>query len=223
KRLSDGISILANHTYSHCISDLWNAFPGQGGSAITPHNRRAERGNCNGGDQRHVFNLSAVMQTPKFQGKLLRVIASNWQFSPILKLKSSQFFTVTSGVDTALSGTGAQRPDLINPDPYPSNQSVDGWINASAFRATAPGTYSNVGMFNLKGPGVFQFDVALSRTFPIWEKRSIQLRGEAFNLPNHLNPGLPVSATNSAVFGKILNDISGTSGLSSGDQRIVQV
>jgi hypothetical protein len=223
KRLSNGISILANHTYSHCISDLWNAFPGQGGSAITPHNRRAERGNCNGGDQRHVFNLSAVMQAPKLQGRLLRAIASDWQFSPILKLKSAQFFTVTSGVDTALSGTGAQRPDLVNPNPYPANQSVDGWINASAFHATAPGSFSNMGIFNFRGPGLFQLDVALSRTIPISEKRSIQLRGEAFNLPNHLNPGIPVAATNSAAFGRIQSDVSGTSGLSPGNQRIIQM
>jgi hypothetical protein len=140
-----------------------------------------------------------------------------------MKIKSSQFFTVTSGLDTALSGTGTQRPDLINSNPYPDNQSVDGWINASAFRSTAPGTYSNMGLFNMRGPGVFQLDVSLSRTFPVWEKRSLQVRAEAFNLPNHLNPGVPVSATNSAVFGKILNDISGTSGLSAGDQRIVQL
>lgn len=223
KRMSKGLSILANHTYSHCISDLWNAFPGQGGTAVTPGNRRAERGNCNGGDQRHVFNLSAVTQTPRFQGKLMRLVASDWQFSPIVKLKSAQFFTVTSGVDSALSGTGAQRPDLINPNPYPEKQSVDGWINLSAFRATAPGSFSNTNTFNFRGPGLVQIDIALSRTIPLSEGRSLQVRGEAFNLPNHLNPGIPVAATNSAAFGRILNDVSGTSGLSPGNQRIIQL
>ena len=61
-----------------------------------------------------------------------------------------------------------------------------------------------------------------SRTFAIAEGKSIQLRGEAFNLPNHLNPGLPVAAVNQGTFGKIQTDISGTSGLSSGDPRIIQ-
>ena len=223
KRLSRGVSILANHTYSHCISDLWNAFPGQGGSSITPGNRRAERSNCNGGDQRHVFNLSAVTQTPKFSNHALRLIASDWEFSPILKIKSAQFFNVTSGIDSALSGTGAQRPDLVNANPYPLTPSVDGWINASAFRTTAPGSFSNMGMFNFKGPGQFQLDVALSRTIRVMEKRSLQIRGEAFNLPNRLNAGIPVAATNSAAFGKIQSDTSGTSGLSPGNQRIVQL
>jgi hypothetical protein len=55
------------------------------------------------------------------------------------------------------------------------------------------------------------------------EKRSIQLRGEAFNLTNHLNAGPPVLTTNSGTFGKIQSDISGTSGLTTGDQRIIQL
>src|SRR5262249_27629139 len=148
---------------------------------------------------------------------------TGWELSPILKIKSAQFFTVTSGVDSALSGTGAQRPDLINPNPYPQNQSVDGWINSTAFRATSPGTFSNMGMFNFPGPGSVQVDVALSRMIQIREKQMLQVRGEAFNLPNHLNPGIPVAATNSAAFGKIQSDISGTSGLSPGNQRIVQI
>jgi len=38
-----------------------------------------------------------------------------------------------------------------------------------------------------------------------------------------MNPSTPVSALNSAVFGKIQSDISGTSGLSAGDQRIIQL
>jgi hypothetical protein len=48
------------------------------------------------------------------------------------------------------------------------------------------------------------------------------LRAEAFNLPNHLNPSPPVSALNSGTFGQIQSDISGTSGLSAGDYRVIQ-
>ena len=75
----------------------------------------------------------------------------------------------------------------MNPNPYPANQTVSNWINASAFAPAAPGTYGNLGYNNLKGPGIFQLNMALSRNFPIGEKRHIQLRAEAFNLPNHLN------------------------------------
>jgi hypothetical protein len=64
--------------------------------------------------------------------------------------------------------------------------------------------------------------MSVSRTFRILEGKSIQVRAEAFNLPNHLNPALPIAALNQGTFGKIQADISGTSGLSAGDPRILQ-
>ena len=54
------------------------------------------------------------------------------------------------------------------------------------------------------------------------ERTGFELRGESFNLPNRLNPGLPIAAFNTGTFGKIQGDISGTSGLSGGDPRIIQ-
>ena len=62
----------------------------------------------------------------------------------------------------------------------------------------------------------------MSRTFAIREGKTLQLRAEAFNLPNHLNPGIPVAALNNGSFGKIQSDISGTSGLTAGNSRVIQ-
>jgi hypothetical protein len=119
----------------------------------------------------------------------------------------------------------------VSANPYPSNQSVNGWINKSAF-AYIPGTpgaplppaYGNLGYNNMKGPGVFQFNLAVSRNFPVWgEGRSIQLRGEAFNLPNHLNPSTPVNTLTAPNFGQITSDISGNNGIGAGDYRVIQL
>src|SRR5215471_4644109 len=47
KRLSRGTTVLANYTWSHCISDLWNGNPGNTGqSNATPGDRRFDRGSC---------------------------------------------------------------------------------------------------------------------------------------------------------------------------------
>jgi hypothetical protein len=126
-----------------------------------------------------------------------------------------------------------QTPNLVNPNPYPTNQTVNQWVNPAAFGVAPLGTYGNLGYNNMKGPGVFQLNVALSRTFAIRERKTIQLRAEAFNLPNHLNPSTPntsplsnttgISATNVSNFGQITNDISGNNGLNSGDYRIIQL
>ena len=73
---------------------------------------------------------------------------------------------------------------------------------------------------------MFQLKMALSRTFPIREGMSLQVRGEAFNLPNYLNAGNPGTAMNSPQFGVVSTDQSGNLGGSTqfgaGDYRIIQ-
>ena len=56
--------------------------------------------------------------------------------------------------------------------------------------------------------------MGVTRTFKISERQSVQFRAEAFNLPNHVNPGDPISAVNNALFGRILE---------AGDPRIMQL
>ena len=233
KRLSHNVNILANYTWSHCISDPWNQNPTNGGVYI-PGDRRAWRSNCVGIDVRQLFQFSMVATTPKFSGRAMRVLASNWQFAPNLEVKSAQLFTVTTGSDVALSTIANQTPNLLNTNPYPTNQTVGQWISKSSFANAAPGSYGNLGYNNLKGPGVFQLNFALSRNFAVREHQTLQLRGEAFNLPNHLNPFTPgngpvggnfggIAPLNAPNFGQITNDISGTGGLSTGDYRVVQL
>ena len=237
KRLSKGVTVLSNYTWSHCISDLWNGNPGNNGvSTATPGNRRNDRGNCFPNDQRQGFNLSVVAQSPTFANRALRLIASDWQVAPILKIKSAQFYTVLTGVDTALTGQGSQRATAVaGVDPYVSdrngctNAPCVAWGNPAAFTTPAAGTLGTLSNYSLKGPGVFQLDVAVSRTFKIQEKYALQIRAEAFNLPNHVNLAAPSPSTNSPNSYTITRDISGTSGLQSstglsdGDYRVIQL
>jgi hypothetical protein len=205
KRVSHHVSALGNYTWSHCISDVFEPDLGTGATSTIPGNRRANRSNCVTSDLRHVFNFSGVIQGPAgpvLSGGFARAVASNWQLSPIVKVKSATFFTVTSGVDRALSATPNQTPDQIG-NPYPANQSVRNWITASAFSLPVLGSYGTLGHNNLKGPGSFQIDAALSRTFQIREKQTVQLRAEAFNILNHANFNPPVATLNSGSFGQI--------------------
>lgn len=237
KRLSKGVTVLTNYTWSHCISDLWNGNPGNNGvSTATPFNRRNDRGNCAPNDQRQLYNLSVVAETPAFRDRVLRLVGSHWQFAPIMKIRSAQFYTVLTGVDTALNGQGSQRANRIaGVDPYLSNRNACtnspcvAWGNPAAFVAPAAGSLGTLSNFSLQGPGVFQFDMAVSRTFRILERYGFQVRGEAFNLPNHVNLAPPAPSTNSPNSFTITRDISGTSGLQSstglsdGDYRVVQL
>jgi hypothetical protein len=206
---------MANHTWSHCISDNWQQFPGVGGGSIgIPGNRRYDRGDCSTRDQRHVFNLSGVFQSPQFSGRAMRWLLGDWQLSPIIRLRSGQPFSVTAGVDNALSGIGGQRPDVVaGENPYVEDKGVAGWLRRAAFASPPPGTYGNLGANTFRGPGQIQIDVGLSRTFDVGENKTLQFRAESFNLPNHANLNDPVSALNDSNFGRIL---------SAGDPRIFQ-
>ena len=171
---------------------------------------------------------------PKFSSHAVRVLASDWQVAPILTIKSAQLFSVLAGPDLALTTVPGQPAQLKNTNPYPANQSVDHWLDPSAFAFPDFGTYGNLGLNNLKGPGVFQLNLSLSRNFPIAEHKSLQVRGEAFNLPNHLNPFTPgITPINGTLFGgqqallapnfgQITSDISGNNGLLPGDYRVIQ-
>ena len=232
-RISKGFSIQANYTYSHCIADLANPeLAVAGANYMIPGHRHPDRSNCALGDRRQLFNLSALYETPKFANNVARVLASGWQISPIVKLQTGPFLTITSGLDQALTGqTTYERVNLVNANPYTTSKSPSSYLNPAAFAQPALGTYGNIGANNILAPGAIYINAGLSRTFRIREKQSIQLRFEAFNIPNHVNYGppngltgngtatssagfiTPTAALNNPNFGKIL---------SADDPRIMQ-
>jgi hypothetical protein len=240
KALTHGVSMSTNYTWSHCISDVYDQQP-SGNGLVRPDNRRAYRGNCTVGvaDARHFFALNMVANMPKFANKALGIVASNWQLAPILQLKSGNFMSITSGTDraltTAFSATGGQGQtgnqllaDVYAPSKAATCAPCITYLNKDAFSIPALGTYGNMAYGTVQGPGLIQLNLALSRTFPIRENRTLQLRAEAFNLPNHLNPLIPAANQNlnSALFGIANQDQSGiagqVSGTTSGDYRVIQ-
>lgn len=67
--------------------------------------------------------------------------------------------------------------------------------------AVRPG---NAGRYTVHGPGYFNWDAAILKNFNLGtEKLKLQLRGEAYNTPNWVNPsGLSTNIT-SSTFGEV--------------------
>jgi len=70
--------------------------------------------------------------------------------------------------------------------------------------------------YTLVGPGYLNIDVALTKTIRVGERQRVDLRVEAFNVPNRTNfltnsPNNPSAVStgqqNGAAFGKILYDV----------------
>jgi hypothetical protein len=209
RRVSRGVTLSTNYTWSHCIADLTFNQPNSGGADgayLNPLNRRADRGNCQvtGDDRRQLFNMTAVAEAPQFSNATLRHVITGWRLSPLVRISSGPALTITSGSDVALSSinVAGQRPDQVLASPY-LNRSGLKYLNPAAFKVAALGTIGNAGNASVAGPITWKFDAALSRTFQVTEAQKVEVRAEAFNVTNSFRRGNPITALNSNIFGQI--------------------
>ncbi len=227
-RLTRNFSILANWTWSHCLSSP-ETTEITGPTYINPANPAADRSNCSS-DRRHVVNVSFIANTPNFSNRVLETIAGNWQFSTIFTGETGNYSTVTTTSDVALSGIGNQRPEQVLSNFYTNTYSTNGiYLNKAAFcvpTTSTPcpngftiGTYSTMPPLNVLNPGMIEVDTALVRSFKIRESQALQFRWEVFNLPNHTNLLAPVTSINSSAFGTFA---SAPAGQTPNQARIMQ-
>src|SRR5262249_44050095 len=158
-----------------------------------------------------VLNVSLVARTPAFANSTMNAVFGDWQIAPLVRWQSGSPYSVTTGVDNALSGLGGQRAVQASGDIY-GDKSVNNYQNINAFTSPAPGTYSTLPPNSFYGPSRLQNDLAVTRNFHV-AARQVQFRWEVFNVLNKPNFNNPTSSLNSSNFGRIL---------SAGDPRIMQ-
>jgi hypothetical protein len=200
-RFSSNYMVLANYTYSHCISEGTMTGELSGPQYQDPSNRRGSRGNCPF-DVRHMANLSFVAQSPHFAQTWTNRLLGNWQVAPLISVRTGLWFTPVTGVDNSLTGIGLDRPNVVG-DPYSTTSNVLQWLNPGSFVANPLGTFGNAGSFSLVGPKYFGIDVAVTRTFQVWESHKLEMRFEAFNAGNQTRLANPIANLSSAQFGRI--------------------
>jgi len=239
KRLSKGLLISTNYTWSHCISDLsiGDSTGNAGAGLLIPGNRRYDRSNCQsneiGGtfssDRRHIFNSTLVYEVPKFSDRRLSMFASGWKFAEIFRTTSAYLVTpgLASDVSLTTASAGIQRPVQVLQDPLCANPgpAPSCWINPAAFASPALGSLSPMGRNNIPGPRFWQFDTAFSRAFPIREGKTLEFRAEAFNVTNSMRPGISLPSLAAGASGLGLTFGTPTFGqiTSAQDPRILQM
>lgn len=222
KRFARDWSMLSAYTWQHTIGqvteDEWE-------EPQNTYNRKAERGN-NPPDFRHQFTSAWSYDLPFGPGKKYlagqgssRWLVGGWQLNGIIAMYSGQAFTPVLSFDPTNTGSGGARPDIIgNPSNFsnamsagcPSNQqTILCWYNPAAFAIppVAPGQtfatlFGNASRGMLRGPAQYNVDFSVFKNFQIKENQNVQLRGEAFNLFNTPEFGLPYNAV----------DVTGTAG-----------
>ncbi len=167
---------------------------------------QSDRGNADF-DQRH--NLT-IMYTWNLPGSHFAL--RDWSISGLTAFRSGQPYTLLAPTDVAAQGAGYvlnNRPDMLNSTAalYSTPLNVTGGqllLNPAAFAAPAPSALGNTGRNVFAGPGFYNFDVALGRSFrfPLLGENSwLRFRADMFNFLNHANLGNPDTLLTSPTFG----------------------
>lgn len=216
QRMSRRLSLLASFVWSKSIDDADSVIPGLFDSvgAQDERNLRLERGLS-------FFNVGRRISggwVYRLPGpRLLGAAGRDWTLSGILTLQDgTPLNPFYFALDFANSGT-PNRPDVVPGQPVTlprSQRTADHFFNTAAFTAPQPLHFGNAGRNTIPGPGNNIVDLALSRRFPVAERRAIDFRAESFNTLNHPNWGIPGPYPDfGPFFGKIF---------STGDPRRMQ-
>lgn len=203
RRFSRGMSMLASYTYGHSIDGGGNQNDNNDPGPQDARNARAQKGSSNF-DVRHRFVLSGLYQSPLGRSPgALAMLVRDWQLSGIFSADTGQPFTVTLSSDPTATNTTARPNRLRDGALPPDGRDPSHWFDTTAFLAPACACFGNSGRNILRAPGHLNLDLGLSRDFPFSERFRLQFRGEAFNLMNHPNFGLPNMAIGNPMAGII--------------------
>jgi hypothetical protein len=158
-----------------------------------------------GFDRRHTFTIAYAYQLPfgEGDGTLLNHVIRGWQLNGTFAAYSGEPFTVTAS-NSALDQRGNQQTaDLvgevrrvgIGPDEHYYDPSA--WANITAAR------YGNTGRNQFYGPGYWNYNMSLFRTFRLQGSMRLQFRVEGFSITNHPHWSNPNASVTSNSFMEI--------------------
>jgi hypothetical protein len=202
RRSATGVSLSGNYTLAQCEGTATpGSFPQISAGYTNPADPDMDKGHCDQ-DRTHLMNATMGYMTPSSDNRLLNALAANWRVSGILSARSGAWLNVITGLDNALNGLVAQRPNILSDDVYGA-KTLTNYLDRAAFAQPAPGTFGNAPYRAVEGPGFWEINLAVSRLFNFTDRQSLELRVEAFNLTNNFNWGDPAVNLNQAQFGRI--------------------
>jgi hypothetical protein len=220
RHTSRRLELQAGYTYSKSL-DNSSSISDQ----LNPYNYRATYA-PSAFDLKHNFVVSYRYDIP-FE-KLFRAgnrLTQGWVLSGVSRFGTGFPVTFTNASDNSLLGT---QPDGVNgygvdlPDVRPGSLNLNHdprnglpYFNTSLFSLQPLGQPGTAARRMFYGPGVDNFDMALSKAISMGESRSLQFRLETFNTFNHAQFFGPTSVNGeitSDAFGQVVGAAAGTGG-----------
>ena len=208
-----GLTVIANYTYSHSLDDLSSTFSEsetQGSLGYTNYTDPKMDWGSSDFDVRHRIVVSPIWQTPWFkEGKgFARQTLGGWSFSSVITARTGIPFSVYDA--SYILNACCIYPRLT--PAYPVTQFHVGPASLQAGQGnTFYGLYvpppANLGPFDpalgisdfgpypanmmrrnqFRGPGAWNTDIAIAKSFQLTEKFGLEFRAEAFDAFNHAN------------------------------------
>jgi len=172
-----------------------------------------------------------VYQLPFGQGKKwlnsnpASYVLGGWALSGDLTIMSGiPFYITANGGSLNLPGT-TQTANQIADVTYPHGINVGNpWFSTSSFAQPTGVTFGSVGRNALTGPGFFNVDLSLFKTFKVTERFNVEIRGESFNTTNTPKFSNPQGSLTSSTFGDVTGTVgSGTGVNGTGGGRALQL
>jgi hypothetical protein len=153
-----------------------------------------------GYDRRHTFTMAYTWALPFGDGSntLLGALIKGWQLNGTFSAYSGTPFTVTAS-NSALDQRGnLQTADLVGDLKRVGIGPDEPFYDPTAFANVTERRYGTTGRNQFRGPGFFNYNMSLFRTFPLpGGQKRLQFRLEGFsvtNTPQWRNPNGSVTS-----------------------------
>lgn len=223
-QFNDGLMLLANYTFSKCISDQRteaSTLPAYRAQWLPGFGIAADTTLCDA-DAANLAHISGTYALPIGRnrefvsnvGRPVDEIIGGWYVNFIYSYQSGQPFNVPCATPTT-SDFGCNATKVPGQNLYTGPHDASQWLNPGAFGQPAVATQVGQGDYSVlgspgefvRGPSLSNLDSSIYKNFSVWRETSLQFRAEAFNTLNRPQFGQPgnLNFTNPTQFSSITN------------------
>ena len=226
KQFSHGLYVLESFTWSKAIDYAAQALDGGSNCTLCAnaipsvqnvYNWQADRG-ISSYNHPFINNTTAVWSLPVGKGQWLLPNVNNaanyllggWQATGILQARSGDALTLAYNPSTSMEvsplisvdGRNAYRPNQAGAA-VSGSKSRKQYFNTASFSTPTGTPFGDSPRNAVRGFDYWDFDLGLTKDFPVKANMHAQFRAEAFNLFNRTNFGEPNPVYGSGTFGQI--------------------
>jgi hypothetical protein len=212
KRLQKGISLQATYVYSHSIDNA-SSIGGSGRCCAQNDADLAAEESNSSFDVRHKLTGSWIIELPfgpnrafLNKGGVWAKIMDGYSVSGTYTLATGMYQTPNyagTPIEIAVGSQGSLRPNLVPGQSIKGAGTLKHWFNTAAFVAPPVGTYGNASRNSIELPGTVAVNGSLSRTIPMGDTRSFEVRITANNVFNTVQYSGVDTQINSGTFGQV--------------------